>query len=238
MGNPGRLWGEESVMRRSGLRFVVRLIPVVVLIAGVTWLWTSRLDVSTISQSQLHEEATVSQRVALVEYPKEHEVLIQPLSDDRVLPVLASYLPPPLGSGGKSERQGYYDPKDGRIEITGGLARLSAAMPNPMLRAFFGRALRHEYGHAYLDDWMKAKKADERAWVASLQNAQSIDTSLLPAELQGPVEEYRSMSGTAYGQPYFMSTFSEFMAESYSRLLGGQEVPPKTEQFLMASAGS
>ena len=167
-----------------------------------------------------------------------HKVVIEPLPDDRVLSVLASYLPPPLGSGGKSEMQGYYDPKDGRIQITGGLARLSAAMPNEKLRSFYLRALRHEYGHAFLHDWLKTKKGGDKAWAASLAGPQQLDEKSFPEELRGPIAEYRAMSTSAYGQQYFMSSFGEFIAESYARLLFGLEVPPKTEQFLMASASS
>jgi hypothetical protein len=197
-----------------------------------------RVDVTSIPQQALHDEATVSTRAALTKCPEMHQVVIEPLPDDRVLSVLASYLPPPIGSGGKSEMQGYYDPSDGSIRITGGLARLSAAMPNDNLRGFFGRALRHEYGHAFLDDWLKTKKGGEKAWAISTQGAQQIDPASLPDELRGPLSEYSAMSTSAYGQPYFMSSFGEFMAESYSRLLFGLEVPPKTEQFLMASSGT
>jgi hypothetical protein len=224
-------------MSRRGLRWIMRLIPVAAVIAAVAWLWMFRVDVTSIPQQALHDEATVSTRVALTKHPAMHKVVIEPLPADRVLSVLASYLPPPLGSGGKTEMQGYYDPSDGSIRITGGLARLSAAMPNDTLRSFFDRALRHEYGHAFLDDWLKTKKGGDKVWAASAKGPQQIDPASVPAELQGPLSEYTAMSTSAYGQQYFMSSFGEFMAESYARLLFGQEVPPKTEQFLMASAG-
>jgi len=213
-------------------RHAVRWVPVLLLVAGVGWLWANRLDVGSIPQKEFYREATVSNVATMTAFPKQHKVVIQPVADDRLPGIVASYLPPPLGSGGQSEMQGFYEPKDGHIEITGGLARLSAAMPVDILRSLFYRDLRHEYGHAFLHDWMKATGAGDRAWAATLQDAKHIDPASVPAQLRDSVSEYRALNPSEYGLPYFTSNFSEYMAESYARLLSGLEVPPKTEKFL------
>jgi len=221
---------------KTVVRWTVRLVPLALVVVGFGWLWTARTDVRAIPQSVLHDEATVSKAATMAVLPKMHKVVIEPVSDDRVVGVLASYLPPPLGAGGKSEIQGFYDPKDGHIEITGGLARLSAAMPVAPLRTLFYRDLRHEYGHAFLHDWTSARSGRDSVRAVSTQGSNKIDPESLPVELRAVAAEYRVVSPTIYGQQYFTSTFGEFVAESYARLLSGQEVPPATEKFLKTAS--
>ena len=216
-------------------RWVVRLVPVALVVVGIGWLWASRTDVRAIPQTVLHDEATVSKTATMSVYPKLHKVVIQPVGNDRVMAVLASYLPPPLGSGGTSEIQGLYDPNDDHIEITGGLARISAAMPVDPLRVLFYRDLRHEYGHAFLHDWMKARGFLDSAWAATALDAKHINPANLPPELRATAAEYRVLDPAVYGAQYFTSAFGEYMAESYARLLSGLEVPPQTEKFLKAA---
>jgi hypothetical protein len=218
-------------------RWLLRLAPVLFFVAGVGWLWANRVDVQAIPQKVIYHDATVSDKAAMRVCPEQHKVIIEPVDENRLVGVLASALPPPLGRGGQNEMQGFYDPNDGHIQITGGLPRLSAAMPVAALRGLYYRALRHEYGHAFLHDWMKEKRAGDRAWDATLQDAEHIDPKSMPRALRESVTEYRAMDSASYGVPYFTSSYGEFMAESYARVLSGWEVPPKTEKFLRA-AGS
>jgi hypothetical protein len=147
--------------------------------------------------------------------------------------IVLSYLPPPVGEGGKGEVQGKYDVKTGTIRICGKMAVLQAGLAEKLQPTFRG-TLRHEYGHALLADWMKAKhlKPTKEPFVLYRQPGVLLHPKDNPKELRPVVAEYNVAPRTIYGLPHFTSSFDEYIAQSYARFVSGQDVPKHTAAFL------
>lgn len=134
------------------------------------------------------------------------------------------------------EITGYFDPLSGEIHITGEVARTEAMAPVPWLQAGFRHALRHEYGHALLDEWLRDRAGPEAsALIPQVSQEESLQTSDVPPELAPLMRDYRD-EPQRYGSPYFTSAFTEYFAESYARFIEGEAVPSATKRFLASFA--
>jgi hypothetical protein len=212
---------------------VMRVALLLAAVAAGMWLWTNRVDASRISQEELHRLATCSDCATMDAHVSPREVVIEPVQSKDYLRVIASYLPPPIGSGGQAEMQGMYDADEDRILITGRMARLQAGLPEERLQIVFIRTLRHEYGHAFMRDWLKENGVDEQEpFLAYTEEGGPVEDTDYPKTLRPVVDEYKQVAPmNLYGFPYLTSTFDEYMAESYSRYVSGEDVPPETLKF-------
>lgn len=216
-------------MRRLRIR---RLVPIVLLLgafAFVSSVWANRTDPATISQDVWYEMGTNSLAGSMRGLPKKHEVVVEGV-DESWVKLLASYLPPPIGLGGKSEIQGRYEPETGVIRITGRLARAQAGLPS-QAQGLFRHALRHEYGHAFADDWRKAKKVKLEPFLGYTESGRKTEPKGLPKEMAPVVKEYMNAPANLYGPAYLTQSFDEYLAESYARFMDGIPIPPETEKF-------
>lgn len=214
-----------------GIRLIFLAATVLGIATALVWAWTLRVDPSRLDQEYLHEVATTSAKVRMHPLPTRHHVSIEPVNAEDLGPMLSGYLPPPLGTG-PLQVEGYYDPTTRTIHVTGRLARLSASSPVRQLRGLFVHALRHEYGHAFLDDWLRSRPG-ENVYLEQLSLApEAQTTSGLPEPLVPVVEEFTHLPSDVYGGAYAMSNFNEFFAESYARYLNGKWVPPEMARFL------
>lgn len=219
---PGRLFGR-----------VAALVVALVIVAGAVWLWRERVDPATISQQQLHEIGTTSTGRMMAPVPSQHRVVVRGVYPEDLTRAARAYFPRWLGGLADSEVQGYYDPATDEIHLTGELTRLQAMAPLPWLQGRFRHALRHEYGHAMLDEWLEAKAApDQVATVPQITQRGPVGMDEVPPRLQPLVREYRRLDDQLYGASYYTSYFTEFFAESYARYLDGGSVPPEMQRFL------
>lgn len=214
----------------------VRIAFLVALAGAAVWVWSAKKDPATLSQDYLYGVATCSSCAKMGDLPKQRDVEIESLTGAQWPAVLISYLPPPIGSGGKAEQQGLYDAQKQRIKITGQLARLQASLPDARMQPIFRHTLRHEYGHALLEDWSDAHKLDDELYLAYGESADELAPGAYPKKLRPVVKEYREVGKNVYGYEYFTASFDEFFAESYARYMDGLEVPPHAKEFLTALA--
>lgn len=215
------------------LRRVAVLVIALALVGGAVWLCSMRVAPATIPQDQLHKIGTTSKIAAMEPLPAQHDVVIAGVGPGDLARLARSYLPRWLGGAPAAEVQGYYDPDSGEIHITGEVTRFEAMAPLPWLQARFRRALRHEYGHAMLYDWLfENGDAASVVLVPAITQRDASGTDAIPPELRPAVREYRKVSTDVYGSPYFTTDFTEYFAESYARFLEGEEVPRATRQFL------
>ncbi|MBI5231405.1 MAG: hypothetical protein HY876_04475 [Coriobacteriales bacterium] len=198
-------------------------------------LLNMRVDPRGLSQEQLYRlGASCRLHTMRAQIPDKRPVIIR-RPDNPVLVILMQvFLPPPLGFAGTEVRQAEYDPVTGRITILGQFERLQASLPVPWLQPSFRRALRHEYGHAFLDDWLRKEGISWRngRYEAITTPGARLDPRDFPEELRPVIEEYRGLPRLLYGSPEFTSTFAEYVAESYARYADNERVPPRMEAFL------
>lgn len=206
------------------------------LIAAAWYTLGNRVDPARVPQSTWYTLATSASTGSLAPLPAEHDVVVQPLAESPI-EVLVRYLPKPLGRGNGPELQGEFDPGTGKIMITGPLARLQATLPFRWMQPLFIRTLRHEYGHAFLADWLEAHKirASKDPYLPYTPSGKKADLGTVPADLRPLVTEYRAQPKKLYDQTYLMSSFDEYFAESYQRYVAGDTVPPKMRAFLDAA---
>jgi hypothetical protein len=214
-----------------------QLTVAVVLAVALQHIFTTRADPAAVPQKTWYSVA-LGEAGAKCDLPKQHTVVFEPC-ETGPWGVLLSYLPPPVGQGGRQEQQGRYDLKSGKILVCGDMAVLQAGLPTA-LQPTFRSALRHEYGHAFFSDWMKTKGyrwTEERfAWLR--MPGVAADPKKSPKSLRGVVADYLSVTPTVYGLPHFTSTFDEYIAQSYARYVSGKEVPRRTQKFLAKAMGS
>lgn len=230
---------------RWGLSVLALLVALAAL-AGVVRLWAGRIDPATISQSELHEIATTSEHFVMSPRPRERVVVIRKVTSAEVARVLRSYMPPRFGPGPAAAISGSFDPETGEIHITGRVPRIQASLPAPWLQGSFRHALRHEYGHALLDEWLADETGvdwTDRATTFLREEGEIFDASdftqdesgvpsVVPRELRPLVREYLAVRPRLYGSEYYTSTFDEYFAESYSRFLLRRSVPVEMRRFL------
>lgn len=214
------------------------LLAVAVILGASTalfWLWSVRVDPAALSQDYLHRLGTTSDHVRMQPIPSRHEVIMDSIDVDDLGPLISGHLPRPFGSG-TAQVQGWYDTSSRTIHVTGRLARASAASPIPAFRGIFVHALRHEYGHAFLDEWLRRRTGSAKQIAEFSDPPELQSTNGLPGPLIAVVAEFRTQPSDLYGNPYAMSNFNEYFAESYARFLEGKPIAPQMERFLSAHA--
>jgi len=207
------------------------VLVVVLALAMVAAVLLNQSDPSRISQSTLHSWGTTSDEVVMHPHPREYPVVLEQVRGSEWLGLLGDFTPAPLGRAGLAQAQGYFDPVTESIHITGRIARAQAAIPLPAVRAGFIQVLRHEYGHAFLYEWLAARGDAQLSYLPFMQRSSPPDASAYPPDLRPVIDEYLSSPKNLYGSEYPMSNFAEYIAESYARFLGNDEVPPKTRRF-------
>lgn len=196
-----------------------------------------RVDPSDFSDEYLHERGTTSAHADFSDRIGVRPVVID--SDDcggvrRLFECAGRVMTRQHISGIQAE----YDPEADEIRIIGEQVQYEATLPEP-LRGGFYSVVRHEYGHAAFFDWLAAERVDPV--VGNKILLAEPDTpprrEMVPESLHEVMGEWSRQSRMVYGDPYFMSNFAEYIAESYARVLGGRTVPPATREFLFAAYG-
>lgn len=221
-------------MRRRRRRRLLALLTLLAVIgAAIVWLEAGRIDPRDVPQSRWYVMATRFPGGVFAPLPREHVVVIHPVNQPLVL-VAAAYLQQ-MRSGMRAERGGNFDGKTGVITILGEEPRVEAGMPS-LLQSNFRHLLRHEYGHALLQDWLcaTAGQATGRYYSAAVSVPGEPFRESWPDAIHPMLEDYLSAPRNVYGDAYFTSTFHEYFAESYARLLDGQTVPAATRRFLLS----
>ena len=222
---------------RTRMHHMMLLVAALVLVGGLSWLWTNRVEPQELSQDYLHSLGTRSEHAAMRPLPRKREVIIEPVEDADWVSMVGAYLPPPFGSGGQPSVQGMYDPINRRIMITGTISRLQSTLPSGLLQGTFRRTLRHEYGHAFIRDWLAQEGLDGPPFPELRAPASRVNPQDFPERLRPVVREYkRAVEDNVYGSAYFTSSLDEYLAESYARYLEGMEVPPRTRQLFDEAA--
>jgi hypothetical protein len=138
-------------------------------------------------------------------------------------------------AGGQTAPQGSvwageYDPVNDRISIIKGCAS--------------DLTLAHEYGHALLLDVIREKVGPGAPALGLFSQLDRCDQRTSPDEvpewLQAEFREYRRVSATTYGDPYYVESFNEYFAESFAWTANrsGMGVPPTiTAYFESVEAG-
>ncbi|MBI5231406.1 MAG: hypothetical protein HY876_04480 [Coriobacteriales bacterium] len=201
----------------------------IALVASAFWVMGNRQNPADMTQEGWHHLATSTRDGIVHPLPRVHEVVVEPL-DRSPAEVVLGYLLPSESNAATVE--GLYDPTTGDIHIVGELSRLQATMP-VIFQGTFRQTLRHEYGHAYLDDWAKehGMASYDPALVDASTRGAEIDPEQFPEELRPVIEAYEDAPDGIYGMAYFNTTFHEFFAESYARYVGGQHVPAAVKAF-------
>lgn len=219
---------------------MVLLAMVMSVVAAGAWVDANRIDPASVPRAEYRRLGATSQAMSFRGMPEEREVVVLVPSAGS-LRVLASYLPAPLGKGGTQQEMGRYDPKNETIHILDEAAALQASLPDrvrPWLDGLFLRVLRHEYGHAFMEDWMRGRQASEEARRACRECPRAgPQPGALPPELAPLAEEWMASEPSLYGNPYLTSTFEEYLAESFARMVAGAEVPAATEAFFRRWSG-
>lgn len=222
---------------------VAGVAAVLLLWAGTRYVDSHRVDPSSVPQSEYHRLGTSSARATFGDLPKRRLVLVEE-PPEHALTAIVRYLPPPVGEGGRAEAAGRFDPSANTILICDDLAALEASLPEPVrsrMDGAFLRVLRHEYGHALLEDWLRTHSASPPEYEACQGAARAqASPNAFPQGLRPAVIEWLSQRPTVYGLPHFASAFTEYFAESYARLLSGKAVAPRMGEFLhrLSSPGS
>ena len=213
---------------------IILVIAGAVLLGSTSWLDTVRASTVTPTPNGLHAFAITAPDGVFSPYPKAHPIQMQPVGD-HTLGLALAYLEKGVLGGPAIEEAGEYQMPSGVIKIVSEQVRFEASLPAG-LRPDFDHTIRHEYGHAFLFDLMTAKVGFKtRRGVTFLtemaRSSPSLDLAW-PAGLRPVIREYRHVSRAIYSDPYYTSSFDEYLAESYARYGGGQSVPPATRKFL------
>jgi len=218
-------------MRR--LLVILVLAGVITLLSG-SWLDQVRASTATPSAKGLHAFATTTPSGRFAPYPRVHKVVCVP-PEGRTFAIVVDYVKSGLNGLATATRSGAFRLPSGVIHIDSDVARYESTLPAGM-RPDFDHALRHEYGHAFLYDFLAAKVGYRSNAGMAVYNATATDSpsrSLSwPAGLRAVVAEYLTLSKTVYSNPYYTSSLSEYVAESYARYAMGDSIPPATKAFL------
>jgi hypothetical protein len=214
-------------------RAVVLLALVAVAVYGAALLIERhRIDPTELSDEYLHERATSTRHADFSEWIDKRPVFVEG-EDCGGVQLLFECVGRILVRQPFGGAQAYYDPEADEIRIVGDQTVYEGTLPEP-LRGNFYHVLRHEYGHAAFFDWLEEKEVDDHQALTILLSEPDAppQDEMLPADLEPVIAEWTELDATVYIDPYFMSNFAEYIAESYARVVSGQSVPPRTEEFI------
>ena len=134
----------------------------------------------------------------------------------------------------ESERwNGHYDINSGNIFLN-----------NNLTESFEEQVLRHEYGHAFLYDYMVEADKGEVTILKDIKGSIAFITFsdckqdgivlsfLYDETIEELIQEYRIQNSEVYCNLHYTSNFHEYFAESYRRYLNGQDIPEKMFEFM------
>lgn len=217
-------------------------MPIVAVLVVVGWAGTTQPRSPGLTQDEYYQLATQSECGTFSRYPEPREVIVHPV-DKTYLALAFEYVR--RAASRSIETAGRYEDQTRTVRLESEFVCASAGLPG-LLRLPFEHSLRHEYGHAFVEDVLKAADApkvgsgDEMylAYTESTMPRECADEiSCMPPELQPVLEEWRTSQADIYRLPYFTSTFNEYLAESYARYLGGYHVPDATRRYLESHTG-
>jgi len=138
--------------------------------------------------------------------------------------------PPDLIDASKAIPAGWYDVTDRSITVVNS--------GNVSDSVMFAHKLRHEYGHAFVHDFCRARHGVTGGLVmmSFLQRTgpHAMVSTAMDDELAPLYREYCD-SPALYGS-YASKSFGEWLAEAYASYVVGSRVPPDTERFMRAAA--
>lgn len=218
------------------MRFIKWGFTLLALLTAATWASSYQVEPRQLPPDEYHRIGTTAddgRRFADIPYPCEVEI---PPPQGSLIGVMVGAMMP------GDAVQGKYDGETRTIRIESdslrSIASLPAALPD-VTRWPLIRTIRHEYGHAFLEDYMASNSQeldDSSARALAYADVRGEERALLPDSIQPVVEEYLGLPDGEYGNPYFTSTFYEYVAESYARFLSGHYVPTETQAFLESFA--
>jgi len=102
----------------------------------------------------------------------------------------------------------------------------------------FAHKLRHEYGHAFVHDYLRARHGITGGLVVMSLLQRLGPHATLPKEMSDELaplyREYRD-SPALFG-PYASTSFGEWLAEAYVAYVANSKLPPSTERFMRRAA--
>ena len=217
-------------------RLVWLLVLVVIIAGGLLYVRANRVDPTKVTAEEYRKIATEFDGGSFAALPAVKKIEVKPTNDD---PLYYIKYYARLMFNRTSEGQAYFDPKQDTIHIIGDQSCLEATLPEWM-RPTLKHTIRHEYGHAFLSDWLEAcepRKDPVGEYLAYTDTAQP-NAAACPPRLKIVMDEYTRVPQDVYEQPYYTRTFNEYMAESYARFVAGQYVPVETRAFLAEVAKS
>lgn len=210
---------------------IVYIVVIALLVGGVYAVDFLRADPALVSQSTWHREGTSSAEGTFHPLPWPRRVVVA-RDPDPLRGHIARHLQQ-REAGTLSEATGRFDAAQGRIVVLSEEARTEAGLPQAF-HFVLRPAIRHEYGHALLYDWLAAEVGeDDAVTLYGWSSTPRPPAWVFPAAIRPVVDEYREIPHGVYGLDYYTSTMSEYLAESYARVLAGEHVPPATKRFLL-----
>jgi hypothetical protein len=215
-------------------RYLITAIVVVAAVAGLAMSVDAlRSRAPRLTQAQLYLLATSSPSGRFSRFPAPHRVQIAHV-DENTVQLALYYVIKSRGLPATTETAGRFDSDSGVVNILSKEVSFEASLPAGM-RPDFEHTLRHEYGHAFLHDWLLAHddSGARGTQLAELTRATNVQEDAgRSATVRSVLREYRTVRPTIYGDTYFTSTFGEFVAESYAYYCEGRNVPSSTAAFL------
>ncbi len=225
---------------RSVFGLIVRVLVLVAVATALLWAATNRPPPSRLTQQGYRELATTSQYGVFGTYPKLRRVVVEPVKKTYVslaIDYAQTSFSHALVAGGD------YECRTRTVCILSEFVRAEAGLPD-RLRPQFVHALRHEYGHALVEDLLKIKFAGRRVGnelypafdEANKPRQTSQELTVISPVLKPVVKEWLNAPPTLYGLEHNTETLNEFVAESYARFMEGKSIPDATRRFLQSQS--
>lgn len=138
-------------------------------------------------------------------------------------------------AGRKMMLAGWFDPEEDSIHIV-------VPAGSRSIRLTYLETLRHEYGHAFMQDWLLREAGSDydadrlhRVLYRVSPDGSPLSVESLPEGLKPAAAEYLDEPGH-YGD-YPATHFSEFMAEAFAYYVSGEDMPPAALAFFRSADG-
>lgn len=223
---------------RSVFGWSIRVFVALAAIGIVAWAGLNKPPEAKFTQRDYYQLATRSQYGIFSQYPKLRQVQAAQV-DQTYLALAINYVK--QATSHKAVEAGKYDTKTRTVSILSEFVRAEAGLPT-QLQPQFIHILRHEYGHALVEDLLKVKypgeaRGGEKYAAFDAVNEPKESSNVLgavPPALKPVVKDWMKAPDDIYGMDHNTETFNEYLAESYARFMDGQSIPAETRHFLQS----
>lgn len=216
----------------------VRVLVLLAVVGIAAWAAINKPAESRMTQRGYYELATRSAYGVFSTYPQPRRVVADPVNKT-YLELAFTYAKRAMTNN--AEAGGDYDCRTRTVNILSEFVRAQAGLPDPF-RPQFLHALRHEYGHAFVQDELTLKfpgTVEHPAFAeANKPRESSEELGIVAPELEPVVRDWIGSPKTLYGLEHNTGTFNEYLAESYARFMEGDVVPAATRRFLQSQAST